>query len=181
MQQIGQRMRQLREERGLSLRALAERAGVSASTLSQIEAAQASPSIATLEKICEALQLHITALFDEPDGEAGPLILRADGRRRMYSAGSHTTIEPLARGLARKKMQPLLLTLDPAGECGEHPYASAEGEEFAMLIAGRAYFEQQGEVHQLGAGDAVYYDPRLPHNWRNPAAEPATILIVVAQ
>jgi transcriptional regulator with XRE-family HTH domain len=181
MQKVSERIRQMREEQGLSLRALAERADVSASALSQIEAGQNSPSIATLEKICAALGVPIAALFDEGDTEGVPLVMRAGARRKVYSAGSHASIEPLARGLARKKMQPLLMVLEAGGECGEHPYASAEGEEFAMVIHGAARFEQQGTVSELGAGDAIYYDPRLPHNWHNASSGPTTLLVVVAQ
>lgn len=181
MKQLAQRLRQLREDRQLSLRALGEMAGVSSSALSQIEAAQVSPSIATLEKICTALGLRIAALLDEPDSEASPLILRAGQRRRVYSSGSHATIEPLARGFSRKKMQPLLVTLDAGGECGDHPYSSADGEEFAMLIKGSARFEQQGSSFDLDEGDAVYYDPRLSHNWHNLHELPSVLLIVVAQ
>jgi quercetin dioxygenase-like cupin family protein len=107
--------------------------------------------------------------------------MRAGGRRKVYSAGSRATLEPLARGLPRKTMQPLLLVLEPGGECGEHPYSSAEGEEFAFIIQGTASFEQQDRMTELQMGDAIYYDPRLPHNWHNLGAAPATLLIVVAQ
>lgn len=181
MLKIGGKIRQLREEQGLSLRALAERAGVSASALSQIEAGQNSPSIATLEKICAALKVAITTLFDEGETEEAPLIMRAGVRRKVYSAGSHTSIEPLARGLARKKMRPLLMVLEVGGECGEHPYASAAGEEFAMVIEGAARFEQKGTINELQTNDAIYYDPSVPHNWRNAGSGPLTLLVVVAQ
>ncbi len=181
METLALRLRQLREDRQLTLRALADRAEVSASALSQIEKGLVSPSIATLERICNGLGLHITALFDEPSSDAPPLILRAGKRRKVYSLESRASIEPLARDLLGKKMQPLLVTLEPGGECGEHPYASAEGEEFAMVISGTAYFEQQGKRYTLQAGDAVYYDPRLLHNWHNSDPTPAVLLIVVAQ
>jgi quercetin dioxygenase-like cupin family protein len=78
-------------------------------------------------------------------------------------------------------MQPILISLEPGGVCGEHPYTSAEGEEFAMLIAGTAEFEQQDKRYQLSQGDAVYYDPRQLHNWRNLGQDMAVLLIVVAQ
>ena len=181
MDQLARQLQKIREERQLSLRSLAELAGVSPSSISQIEAAQVSPSIATLEKICNALGVPIATLFDEPTDGPVPIIVRAKERRRVYSAGSHASIEPLARGFARKKMQPILLTLDAGGECGEHPYTSAEGEEFAMLITGQAQFEQQDQQHTLEEGDAVYYDPRQPHNWHNVGRKPAVLLIVVAQ
>jgi transcriptional regulator with XRE-family HTH domain len=181
MQQAALRIRQFRQDKRLSVRALAEEAGISASALSQIEGGQVSPSVATLEKICGALHLPITALFDEPDSGNSPLIMRANTRRQVYSADSHTIIEPLARGLARKKMQPLLLTLEPQGECGEHPYSSISEEEFAFVLRGRILFEQGSGIHELSMGDAIYFNPQIPHNWRNKSGKIAKILIVVAQ
>lgn len=181
MQQVALRIRQFREDHRLSLRALAEEAGVSASALSQIESGQVSPSVATLEKICGALKLPMAALFDEPDGGSSPLIMRAKARRQVYSADSHALIEPLARGAARKKMQPLLLTLEPGGKCGEHPYTSVEGEQFAMVLRGWIVFEQKDGTHELGSGDALYFNSALPHNWRNTSEKVAKVLIVVAQ
>jgi len=181
MQQVALRIRQYREEKRLSLRALGEAAGISASALSQIESGQVSPSVATLEKICGALRLPIMALFDEPDGGHNPLIMRANTRRQVYSADSHAIIEPLARDLAHKKMQPLLLALEPGGECGEHPYRSIEGEEFAIVLRGCIFFEQAGALHELSMGDAIYFNPQIPHNWRNLSGKMAKVLIVVAQ
>lgn len=181
MERFARKLQKLREDRQLSLRSLGELAGVSPSAISQIEGGQVSPSIATLEKICNALGIRITTLFDEPGSEPAPIIVRATERRRLYSAGSRASIEPLAGDFARKKMQPILLTLDPGGECGEHPYSSAEGEEFAMLIKGQAQFEQQHNRYVLEQGDAVYYDPRLLHNWRNIGADMAVLLIVIAR
>ncbi|MBU2753213.1 cupin domain-containing protein [Acidithiobacillus sp. CV18-2] len=181
MEQLARQLQKLREDRQLSLRVLAELSGVSASAISQIESSQVSPSIATLEKLCLALGVHIGTLFDEPEEGPMPILLRSGQRRRIYSAGSHASIEPLARDYARKKMQPILLTLEAGGECGEHPYSSAEGEEFAMVIEGTAKFEQQEHSYELGKGDAIYYDPRQLHNWRNNGTEAAVLLIIVAQ
>jgi hypothetical protein len=92
--------------------------------------------------------------------------MRANTRRQVYSADSHAIIESLARDLAHKKMQPLLLTLEPDGECGEHPYSSIEGEEFAIVLRGRIVFEQESGIHELGMSNAIYFNPELPHNWR---------------
>jgi uncharacterized cupin superfamily protein len=137
--------------------------------------------VATLEKICGALRLPIKTLFDEPDSGNSPLIMRANTRRQVYSADSHAIIEPLARDLAHKKMQPLLLTLEPDGECGEHPYSSIEGEEFAIVLRGRIVFEQGSGIHELGMGNAIYFNSELPHNWRNKSGKITEVLIVVAQ
>ncbi len=180
MKQVSERLRQLRQNRDLSLRMLAKNAGISASALSQIEAGQVSPSIATLEKICAALSLPITSLFDEPENGIDPLLMPAMNRRRLYSTTSHATVEPLARGLSGKKMQPLLLTLDPGGEVGEHPYAGVKGEEFGIVVSGSVNFEQGGKAYTLGAMDAVYFDPHQPHNWKNAGETPAMILIVLS-
>ncbi|MFA7495320.1 MAG: helix-turn-helix domain-containing protein [Acidithiobacillus sp.] len=181
MKKVCERIRQLRGERNWSVRELASRADISASALSQIEADQNSPSIATLGKICAALGVAMVALFEDEQAEALPAVMRIGERRKVYSAGSKATIEPLARGLPRKVMQPLLLVLASGGECGEHPYTSAEGEEFAYVIEGIVRFEQQEILTELHTGDAIYYDPRLPHNWHNNTTSPASLLIVVAQ
>ncbi|WP_291524840.1 XRE family transcriptional regulator [Acidithiobacillus sp.] len=181
MEQVCKKIRQLREDKGWSVRGLAARAEISPSALSQIEAGQNSPSIATLEKICAALQIPIVAIFDDGETAGLPLIMRSGDRRKFYSAGSHASLEPLARGLPQKKMQPLLMVLEPGGECGEHPYTSAEGEEFTIVIHGTAAFEQSGVTTELGEGDAIYYNPRLPHNWHNRSHSATTLLVVVAQ
>ena len=181
MEQVCKKIRQLREDRGWSVRGLAARAEISPSALSQIEAGQNSPSIATLEKICAALQIPIAAIFDDGETAGLPWVMRSGDRRKFYSAGSHASLEPLARGLPQKKMQPLLMVLEPGGECGEHPYTSAEGEEFTIVIRGTAAFEQSGVTTELGEGDAIYYDPRLPHNWHNRGHSATTLLVVVAQ
>ncbi|MCL4484858.1 MAG: XRE family transcriptional regulator [Nitrospirae bacterium] len=179
MKQVSERLRQLRLERNLSLRMLAKNAGISASALSQIEAGLVSPSIATLEKVCAALSLPVTSLFDEPEN-GDPLLMPARNRRRVYSTTSHATVEPLARGLSGKKMQPILITLDPGGEVGEQPYVGVKGEEFGIVVSGTVVFEQAGKKYDLGPMDAVYFDPHQPHNWKNADVTPATILIVVS-
>ncbi|MEY2343382.1 helix-turn-helix domain-containing protein, partial [Acidithiobacillus sp. IBUN Pt1247-S3] len=181
MKKVSERIRQLREEQGCSVRKLAALAEISPSALSQIEAGLNSPSVATLDKICGALGVPIVAIFEGEEPESMPLLMRAGERRKVYSAGSRATLEPLARGLPRKTMRPLLMVLEPGGECGEHPYSSAQGEEFAFLVQGMATFEQMDKLTELRAGDAIYYDPRQAHNWHNPNQAPATLLIVVAQ
>ena len=180
MKQVSERLRQLRQDRKLSLRMLAKNAGISASALSQIEAGLVFPSIATLEKICAALSLPVTSLFDEPENGGDPLLMPARNRRRVYSTTSHATVEPLARGLSGKKMQPILITLDPGGEVGEQPYVGVKGEEFGIVVSGTVIFEQAGKKYDLGPMDAVYFDPHQPHNWKNSNESPAMILIVVS-
>lgn len=180
MQQVSKRIKKLRREKGLSLRSLAEQAGVSASALSQIESEQVSPSIATLEKICSALSLPMTVLFDEPSNGTDPKIMPARDRRRVYSTTSHATIESLSRGLSEKKMQPILVTLDPGGVVGEHPYSAKEGEEFAIVIQGIVKFEQNDKLYELQEKDAVYFDPHQPHNWTNHGQTPVVLLFVVS-
>src|SRR5512138_404296 len=72
---VGQRLRSLRDERGISMRALARRSGLSANALSMIERGLTSPSVSTLNKLAVALEVPITAFFrQEPVRE--PLVFR---------------------------------------------------------------------------------------------------------
>lgn len=119
-------------------------------------------------------------LFDEPSTGNGPLIMPSKNRRRVYSATSHASVEPLSRGFSEKKMQPILLTMDPGGEVGEKPYIGIEGEEFAIVISGKVLFEQSGKSYNLQEMDAVYFDPHQPHNWKNSGDIPAIVLLVAS-
>jgi transcriptional regulator with XRE-family HTH domain len=62
---VAHRVRTLREGRGISLRALADAPGLSPATLTQIQQGQASPSVATLERLAYGLRIPMAAFFDE--------------------------------------------------------------------------------------------------------------------
>lgn len=175
---ISNRLKKLREESKLSLRDLGERTGLSASFLSQIELGQVSPSIASLENIANALNVHITHFFDDqtkPDS----IVMRKNERKRIYSQGSKAIIQPLAHKISKKKIEPFMLTLEVGGESGEHPYSSHHGEEFGMVIKGKVRFTLEDKEYLLEDGDSVYFNSTKPHRWQNIAKKEAFIILVI--
>lgn len=177
---ISNKLKKLREEAKLSLRDLGEKTGLSASFLSQIELGQVSPSIASLENIANALNVHITHFFDDqtkPDS----VVMRKGERKRIYSQGSKAIIQPLAHKISKKKIEPLMLTLEVGGESGEHPYSSHHGEEFGIIIEGKVQFTLEKKLYLLEDGDSVYFNSTKPHKWENIGDMEAIIILVIPE
>jgi len=175
---IGAKLKALREKDNLSLRDLAEKVGLSASFLSQLELGQVSPSIASLENIANLLNVNITYFFDDqtrPDS----VVMRKDERKKIFSKTSKAVIQPLAHELSKKKIEPFMLTLDTGGESGEHPYSSHHGEEFGIVIRGKVKFILEDKKYLLEDGDSVYFNSKKPHKWKNIDRKKAIIILVI--
>ncbi len=149
---LGRRLLALREARRLSLRTLAERVGLSASFLSQVERDETSPSIASLDKLAQALGVDLASLFAQVPVDP---VVRATGRSELPSPGTNTRLANLSR--SRGALAPRLLTLLPGGSVG---FLLAErGETFLTVLEGQAVARlASGEV-RLGPGDSLHALP----------------------
>jgi len=173
---IGEVLKRAREQCGLSLRTLAERAGFSASFLSQVENGQASPSIASLEKIAAELGLTLAGLFEHSQAPT-PTIVRADARPGFTSSWSRARIESLAPGNDRRSLEAIAVTLEPGGMSGKHN-SGHSADQFAYVLSGRLTLflgEQRIEVRE---GDTVLIPRKSPHRWHNEYDAPAQVLLV---
>ena len=171
--QLGPRIRSLRQARQVTLRELAERAGVTESFLSQVEREVTSPSIASVQRIARALDLGIAELFvDEPP--IGRVVRRAD-RRRIAYPGLHAVDEFLTAG-RDGRLEVILTTLEPGGGTGEEPYSHESDEEVVIVLEGRLELWVGDEFHALDEGDSITYTSRQPHRNRNPGPGRSVIL-----
>lgn len=161
---VGARLRQLRQERSLSQRELAKRAGVTNSTISLIEQNSVSPSVSSLKKILDALPVSISTFFagDEPSHP-----------RPFYRAAELTEIGDgklswrlVAARRPDRSMSILHERYPPGADTGQE-MLEHDGEEGGVVIAGEIELTVGGEVSILVAGDAYYFDSRLPHRFRN--------------
>src|SRR3989304_863366 len=175
---IGAKLKALRESQKLSLRDLADKTGLSASFLSQLDLGQVSPSIASLENIAKALNVYITYFFDDPQ-KTDSVVIRKNERRKIYSKGSMAIIQPLAHEISKKKIELFMLTLEVGGEGGEHPYSSRHGEEFGIILQGKVKFTLEQNEYTLEDGDSVYFNSTKPHNWKNIGKKEAIIILVI--
>ncbi|HET9613297.1 MAG TPA: XRE family transcriptional regulator [Candidatus Limnocylindrales bacterium] len=171
--QLGPRIRTLRKARDVTLRELAERAGVTESFLSQVEREVTSPSIASVQRIARALDLGIAELFvDEPP--LGRVVRRADRRRIVYP-GLNATDEFLTAGRSGR-LQVILTTLEPGGGTGDEGYTHESDEEVVIVLEGRLELWVGDEHHLLETGDTITHSSRQPHHNRNPGPDRAVVL-----
>jgi transcriptional regulator with XRE-family HTH domain len=171
--QLGPRIRALRQARNVTLRELAERAGVTESFLSQVEREVTSPSIASVQRIARALDLAIAELFME-ETTHGRVVRSAD-RRRIAYPGLGAVDEFLTAGL-NGRLQLILSTVQPGGGTGEKGYTHDSDEEVVVVLSGRLELWVADEHYVLDAGDTVAYSSRLPHHNVNPGDTPAVVL-----
>jgi transcriptional regulator with XRE-family HTH domain len=171
--QLGPRIRSLRQARRVTLRELAERAGVTESFLSQVEREVTSPSIASVQRIARALDLGIAELFvDEPP--LGRVVRRTDRRRIAYN-GLNAVDEFLTAG-RDGRLQVILTTLEPGGGTGDEAYTHESDEEVVIILEGSLELWVGEEHHLLAVGDSITYSSRQPHRNRNPGPARAVVL-----
>ena len=174
--ELGPHLRTLRTARGLTLRELAQRAGVTESFLSQAERGVATPSIASVRRIARGLGLSIADLFAEV--EPAGLVVRAGERRRITYPGLGAVDEFLTRGKGGR-LQVIMSTVEPGGGTGEEPYTHESDEEVLIVLEGALDLWVGDEQFHLEAGDAITYSSRVPHRNTNPGPGPAVLLFCI--
>ena len=174
---LGNRLRELRRQQGLSLRALAEKSGLSANTLSLIENGKTSPSVATLQQIALALSIPITAFF-EIQVNRDPVIFTKKAQRSS-TPFSHGTLEELGNGVGNEGLQPFVITFEPKTDSGPQPLTH-EGSEVVYCLSGRVTYNVIGEDYTLEPGDSLMFSSKMPHTWYNPLDEVSQVIVVMA-
>lgn len=175
--EVGQRLREVREERHISLRELGRLSGISVNALSLIERGQTSPSISTLYKLVEALGVPITAIF-RAEPQRKEIIFRSALQRSRV-----TFPLGLWEGLGGEefvgRVQPFLLTLDVGGDSGAQPIVHT-GHEFILCLEGTLEYRVEGQSFFLQAGDSLLFAARLRHCWRNAGNTQAKAVILLS-
>jgi len=173
--QVGGLLRGLREKRGLSVRTLAANAGFSPSFISQVENGQASPSIASLEKIASCLDITLAEFF-QAGASRSSAVVRATERPRLESGWSKADIESLGTGRG-SRMEPVLITLRAGGISGRETHTHAR-DQFIFVVAGEVTLVLGESESVLTAGDAATIMAKTPYRWVNSSNEPAQLLVV---
>jgi transcriptional regulator with XRE-family HTH domain len=195
---VGDRIREARSRRGLSVRQLARDVGVSASLISQIENGRSRPSVSTLYAITQALGISVEDVFDTAaevvaapsrpvvrlpsalealaasattDVALGPLV-RPD-QREVLELDSGVTWERLGR-IEGSHVDFMLVTYAPGGSSSSTSQLMRHaGDEYGYLISGHLVLTLGFVQHPLGPGDAVSFASSTPHRYRNDGEEPA--------
>ena len=190
---VPRRLRAERERRGISLRELARRLGVSPSAISQIETGRARPSVATLWAIVTELGMSLDDLFrhagDDAPAPAGDASPTADAGARVpvVSAAAREAIQ-LATGVRWERLTAdadpdvdfIWVVYEVGGSSGpEDGFVRHAGHEYGLVLSGRLEVTVGFERRVLGPGDSIDFESTTPHRLRNAGDEPVTGVWVV--
>lgn len=180
-QSLGERIREVRRMRGLTLEDLSSRTGISVDGLERAESNQWAPPLGQLVRLGKALEMKmgffLSAGVDKP-----MCLVRADARPRVARRGRKASeqygyvYESLAAEKANRAMEPFLVTMMPT-EFGE--LSSHDGQEFLFVLEGEIRAQVGKEVAVLRPGDSIYYDSSTPHLVKCYGEGPARILAVI--
>ena len=172
---IGRQLRILRTGRGLSLRALAAEADVSATLLSQIERGVTEPSLATLRRLAVVFGESVSALFDDEDRP--PVWVSRPGDRSTL-AGPRDTVRYERLTPSNGRLEVLRGVLAPGEATSDEPWAHAS-LECAVVVEGTLTVDIGPDRHRVAAGEAITFDSRQPHRYRNACGTDVEFLISV--
>lgn len=173
MPQIGPRLRAARKAKGLTLDALVKLTGLDKSFLSRMERDLTSASVASLVKVCHALEIPIGTLFDPPKAD----LIRARDAVRVNFGGVNVDERLLSQGLNGEIMV-LHSTIHPGGHGGEELYTLEANVTFVTVLEGELEMIVEDAHYFLGVGDSMTVSSRIPHNWRNPSAKQTRVVWV---
>jgi transcriptional regulator with XRE-family HTH domain len=179
---VGPRVRALREAMGLSLRDLAERCGVSAPMLSQVERGETSPTLQVAARIASGLELRLSQLL-RLDEDGAVTIVHPHQRQRGGSEGSGHRYEVLTASRPGQRAELSRHTLAAGAATGgpdDPPVHEPGSRETALVEEGEIVLVCDGRRYELAPGDCVTFDADLPHHFENPGSAPARLLAVVS-
>jgi transcriptional regulator with XRE-family HTH domain len=163
-------LRAVRNQRGLTLAALAQQTGLTKSYLSKIERGHSTPSIAVALKVAKALDVDVGRLFS---GEAAQEKITVE-RATRNAAGERYRV--LAASLLGKSMSPFVVR--PTEKLSDDPHPEHAGQEFMFVHAGNVELDYGDQTFTLGPGDSAYFDTSISHKIRAVGAEPAQVVVV---
>jgi len=181
---LGQKIKSLRQRKGLSLQQVAEKTDLSKPLLSQIEGDVVAPPVATLLKISKALNVNIGYFFQDEEPGKKVIVVHKNERkqvfRRIHEDPSKVGYyyESLAYPKTDKHMEPFLVEFEVKKK-EDLIFFNHKGEEFVFLLEGQLEFNCEDETFSLEAGDSLYFDSSSPHAFRAVGKKNALALDVI--
>jgi len=179
---VGERVRKVREKRGLTLTDISQRTGIAESSLEEIETGNTDPPLGTVIKLAKALEMKMgyfisgeeTRPFTIVRHDDRKVISRYDSRKGRQYGYEYESLAPHKKD---RHMEPFMVTLEPADT--EEERSAHDGQEFIYVLEGTMEVRLGGEVHLLYPGDAIYYDSTAPHLVKAHGKETTKILAVL--
>ena len=179
---VGERVRQVRDKKGLSLEDVSQRTDIDVSMLSQIEEGAVAPPLGTIIKLAKALEMRM-GYFISGEQERPYTIVRHrdrkvvsryDSKKAKYYGYEYESLAPHKKD---RHMEPFLVTLEAADTKDER--STHDGQEFIFVLQGQMEVRLGEELHILDPGDAIYYDSTGPHLVKSHGEKTTKILAVL--
>ncbi|HOW59509.1 MAG TPA: XRE family transcriptional regulator [Candidatus Omnitrophota bacterium] len=180
LKNLGQRIRTLRKEKGLTLVEISEKTGVAQATLSRIETGTMIGTVECHEKVAEALGIGLSELYTgiDPRYEQVTHLSQTDARKTTHHT-KDVHVELLTQESSKKKITPLMLTLQGGGKT-EKENQERGVEKFVWLLDGNVKIKLDNEEIPLKPQETLYFDASLPHQFINEGQKPAKMFLAVS-
>lgn len=179
LKNLGQRIRTLRKQKGLTLVEISEKTGVAQATLSRIETGTMIGTVECHEKIAETLGIGLAELYSGVDKRYEQIARQDKETRKVTHHSKDVHMELLTQESSKKKITPVLLTLQGGGKTEKE--SNERGvEKFVWLLDGSVKLKLDNEEIALKAQETIYFDASLPHQFMNEGQKTAKIFIAVS-
>lgn len=181
MNALGARIKALREERGLLQKQLAEKAGLTASKMSQIESGRLTPTLRTLRKVADALGASIPELLEPPAGGRNVQISRKREHPLVSFEDCAERWMVLGAGLFEGKIRAVVATLEgrTRGVSTDKVRIKPGQKKLFYVLQGKVALRYADELYRMSEGDSALVDGAAPHGWDNLGRRRARVLWVI--
>lgn len=183
---IGEKIKNIREMKNISIEEMAERSGLKEDQITRIEGNEDFPSLAPLIKIARVLGVRLGTFLDDQQ-ELGPVICRQESLKCQEGIGftnnavtkhKYMSYHALSTDKSGRHMEPFIIDVKPAKDA-DFVFSTHEGEEFIYVIEGTIEINYGKNVYILNEGDSIYYDSIVAHHVHAGNSHPAKILGVI--
>lgn len=174
---IGEKIIEYRNQKKLTIKEVAQRAGVTPSMLSQIERGLSNPSINTLKMVAKALDVPLFNFFKE-NNISQDLVVRKDKRVKLTFPENNNLMYEMLSPTSNGDIQMMSMSLTPNTSTSEE-LMSHIGEEVAIVLDGKVDLQLEDEVITLEKGDSIKILPHMNHKWTNLYDETSNIIFAL--
>ena len=179
MSEIGDKIREIRIAQGLTIQTISEATDLSASFISRMERGDINPSLSSVKKIADALQISVGHLFENGGSVSSPgisgeeenrfpeiKVVRKNERRKLVYPGQHTYDYLLTPSIRNVGIEFILTVVEPGGSSGKDFYSHA-GEECILINKGTLQLYVGDSEYVLREGDSIHFRSTIPHRYEN--------------
>jgi len=179
MDQMGKRIKRIRESLGYQIKELSVSIGVTSSLISQIEKGKAFPSIVTLKKISEALHTTVGELIGENESQIEHPLLRSSERRFVKKNTKGTSSYLLSYHFPSKQIEPYLIQFNKDSDSKGIMTSNFPGQEFCFVLKGNFEVTIEDSIYNLNEGDGFYFNSNKSHLFKNISNDKAEIIWII--